>query len=207
MGFKRLQQFNLALLAKQGWRLQTCQNSLLYRVLKAKYFPSCDFLHATIGNNPSYTWHSILATKSIVEKGIRWRVGNGSNIRVWGDKWLPRVASYEVISPRLFLHPDTKVSEFICQESCCWKEEIIRQSFLPVDVEAILSIPISAKPPVDRLIWAETNNGGFSVRSAYKVAMCLHQSTDVASASSNSQQRSFWNKLWHLPVPHLANLL
>ena len=31
MGFKRLQQFNLALLAKQGWRLQTCQNSLLYR--------------------------------------------------------------------------------------------------------------------------------------------------------------------------------
>ena len=91
MGFKRLQQFNLALLAKQGWRLQTCQNSLLYRVLKAKYFPSCDFLHATIGNNPSYTWHSILATKSIVEKGTRWRVGNGSNIRVWGDKWLSRV--------------------------------------------------------------------------------------------------------------------
>ena len=126
MGFKRLQQFNLALLAKQGWRLQTCQNSVLYRVLKAKYFPSCDFLHATVGNNPSYTWRSILVAKPIVEKGTRWRVGNGSNIRVWGDKWLPRVASYEVISPRLFLHPNTKVSEFICQESCCWKEEIIR---------------------------------------------------------------------------------
>ena len=107
MGFKRLQQFNLALLAKQGWRLQTCQNSVLYRVLKAKYFPSCYF-----GNNPSYTWCSILVAKPIVEKGTRWRVGNGSNIRVWGDKWLPRVASYEVISPRLFLHPNTKVSEF-----------------------------------------------------------------------------------------------
>ena len=75
-----------------------------------------------------------------------------------------------------------------------------------MDVEAILSIPISAKPPVDRLIWAETNNGGF-FRSVYKVAMCLHQSADVASASSNSQQQSFWKKLWHLPVPHLANLL
>ena len=32
--------------------------------------------------------------------------------------------------------------------------------------------------------------------------MCLHQSVDVASASSNSQQWSFWKKLWHLPVPH-----
>ena len=69
-------------------------------------------------------------------------------------------------------------------------------------MEAILSIPISAKLLVDHLIWVETNNGGFSIRSVYKVAMCLHQSGDVASASSNSQQRSFLKKLWHLPVPH-----
>ena len=82
MGFRHLQLFNLALLAKQGWRLQTCQNSLFYFVLKAKYFRSCDFLHATIGNNPSYNWCSIFAAKSIVEKVIRWRVGNGSDIRV-----------------------------------------------------------------------------------------------------------------------------
>ena len=49
-------------------------------------------------------------------------------------------------------------------------------------MEAILSIPISAKLLVDHLIWVETNNGGFSIRSVYKVAMCLHQSGDVASA-------------------------
>ena len=35
MGFKKLKQFNLALLAKQGWRLQTDHTSLVYRVLKA----------------------------------------------------------------------------------------------------------------------------------------------------------------------------
>ena len=143
-------------------------------------------LHANIGNNPSYTWRSIFAAKSVVEKGIRWRVGNGSDIRVWGDKWLPRASSYEVISPRLFLHPDTKVSEFICQASCYWKEEIIRQIFLPVDVEAILSIPISSKLPRDLLIWVETSNGCLSVRSAYKVAMLLHQSANAATVSSNS---------------------
>ena len=62
MGFKKLQQFNLALLAKQGWRLQSGQNSLMYKVLKAKHFPHCDFVEAQIGSNPSYTWHSIKAT-------------------------------------------------------------------------------------------------------------------------------------------------
>ena len=44
MDFKELKYFNLALLAKQGWRLQNGHNSLLYRVLKAKYFPNGDFL-------------------------------------------------------------------------------------------------------------------------------------------------------------------
>ena len=38
MGFKLLKKFNLALLAKQGWKLQTETNSLAYKVLKAKYF-------------------------------------------------------------------------------------------------------------------------------------------------------------------------
>ena len=38
MGFKDLKSFNLALLAKQGWRLQTHHNSLFCRVFKAKYF-------------------------------------------------------------------------------------------------------------------------------------------------------------------------
>ena len=71
-----------------------------------------------------------------------------------------------------------------------------------MDVEAILSILISSKLLGDRLIWAKTNNGGFTVRSAYKVAMLLYQSGNVATASFNSQQRSFWNKIWHLLVPH-----
>ena len=52
MGFKQLKQFNLALLAKQGWRIQMKHDFLVYRVLKAKYFPKCDFINAYIGNNP-----------------------------------------------------------------------------------------------------------------------------------------------------------
>jgi len=43
------------MLAKQVWRLHTNPNSLLARVLKAKYYPMCDVLQATVGDNPSYT--------------------------------------------------------------------------------------------------------------------------------------------------------
>ena len=49
MGFKQLKQFNLAILTKQGWRLQVGHNSLVCHVFKAKYFSDCDFVHASIG--------------------------------------------------------------------------------------------------------------------------------------------------------------
>ena len=52
IGFKLLKSFNLALLAKQGWHLQVGQNSLVYRVFKARFFPDFDFLHASLGSKP-----------------------------------------------------------------------------------------------------------------------------------------------------------
>ena len=74
---------DLKLFTKQGWNLQMGSNSLIYRVLKAKYFPTCDFIHSSIGNNPSYTWRSLISTQGLVNEGLRWRVGNGANIKVW----------------------------------------------------------------------------------------------------------------------------
>ena len=49
LGFQDLIAFNLALLAKQGWHLQMNPNSLVHQVLKARYFPQTDFLHAELG--------------------------------------------------------------------------------------------------------------------------------------------------------------
>ena len=55
LGFQDPKAFNLALLAKQGSRLQTNTISLVHGVFKAHYcFPSNDFHHAELGNRPSF---------------------------------------------------------------------------------------------------------------------------------------------------------
>ena len=94
------------------------------------------------------------------------------------------------------------MSELIQMERKSWKEEFIRQIFLPVHADTILGIPLSIRLPGDRIIWAETNNSCFTVCSSYKVAMNLHRIAQNASASSDSSHRSFWRKLRQLPIPH-----
>ena len=56
LGFHDLKALNLALLSKQGWRLQTGTTSLAHRVFDARYFPNRDFLSAELGNRPSFAW-------------------------------------------------------------------------------------------------------------------------------------------------------
>ena len=83
LGFRDLKAFNLALLAKQGWRIIQNPDSLFHRVLKAKYFKNSSFLEAQLGNSPLYTWRSLMEAKDIVEREMRWNIGNGRNINVW----------------------------------------------------------------------------------------------------------------------------
>ena len=55
MGFRDIHGFNLALLAKQAWRLIDNSDSLCALLLKAKYFPDEDLMNATLKNKASYT--------------------------------------------------------------------------------------------------------------------------------------------------------
>ena len=79
MGFRNLQAFNLALLAKQGWQILTHPNSLVARVYKAKYFTYDDILSSNIGSNPSYAWRSIHNSLRVLKEGLdgEWGTAKG----------------------------------------------------------------------------------------------------------------------------------
>ncbi|XP_075670201.1 putative mitochondrial protein AtMg00310 [Castanea sativa] len=66
--FRDIHAFNLAMLAKQAWRLTHGTHSLFYRVYKARYFPTCSFMEAELGSNPSYVWHSLLSARDVIRK-------------------------------------------------------------------------------------------------------------------------------------------
>jgi len=88
MGFRDLQCFNLAMLAKQVWRLLSDPDSLCARVLRARYFSDGKLLDARLKSGSSYTWQSIFAGLQCFKQGYIWRVGDGSKIKIWEDNWI-----------------------------------------------------------------------------------------------------------------------
>ena len=63
MGFSDLRNFNLAMLAKQGWRLLQKDGSLIYRCFKVKHFPRGNFLEASNIPNSSFVWKSLMVAQ------------------------------------------------------------------------------------------------------------------------------------------------
>jgi len=140
------------MLAKQAWRILTNPSSLVARVLKARYFPTCDLLNAKLGSSPSYSWRIIHSSLEIIRCGTWWRVGNGKQIHIWEDIWLPTPSTYKVISPQNHNIEFPMVSSLIDPDTKWWKTEVLRSTFLPFEVETILKTPLSHNQLEDKLI-------------------------------------------------------
>ena len=181
LGFREMSSFNRALMAKQGWRLLQYPELLVTRVLKARYYKDTDFSQARAGSNPSYIWRSILWGSQLLQKGIRWRIGNGEKIQICRDNWIPRPETFKPLSTRN-VTAEATVSELISQENK-WDQRKVRQWFMEKDVAEILRIPLPRRPRMDEVIWHFDKKGQYSVKNGYQLALRI-KNPDKPSCSS-----------------------
>ncbi|KAA3464007.1 reverse transcriptase [Gossypium australe] len=196
LGFRNMAQFNLSLLAKQGWRLLLYPDSLVAQVFKAKYFPDSNFLNSRLGNSCSYVWRSIWATKDTLQKGLMWRVGTGQGISISEDVWIPNYINVRLLSRFDNLQSD-RVAELISSNNREWHRELILNTFPAEVANLILRIPLAQEPYDDFLSWSGEPSGEFSVRSSYK----LLQNVDPTAYALQSNYRDFYRKLWRIDLP------
>lgn len=133
LGFRDLGSFNKTMLAKQGWRLPLYDDSLVARVLKARYFHRCSFLEADLGSNPLYIWGSMIWGRELLIAGLRWSVGCERIVGIYTSNWLPRPITFRPISAPT-LPTDSVVADSILDGNC-WSIPMLRQQFLDVDVQ------------------------------------------------------------------------
>lgn len=82
--------FNLALLARQTWRILQAPDSLISCIVKPDYFPSCSILDAQLGSHPSRIWRAIIKGCDVLCQGLIRRICDGSGTHIWNHNWLPR---------------------------------------------------------------------------------------------------------------------
>lgn len=139
-------------------------DSLCTRVLKGRYYHDGEFMGST-RRHASHTWREILAGKEVLERGLIRGIGNGTLTDIWRDRWIPEHFDARPITPGDG-QTLTMVSELIT-DSGAWNEELIRDTFLLIDANTILRIPIRQQDE-DWWAWEPEKHGVYSVKSAYR---------------------------------------
>ncbi|XP_062013785.1 uncharacterized protein LOC133730151 [Rosa rugosa] len=192
MGFRHLFAFNLAMLAKQGWRLLQYPDSLIGQLFKALYFPHSNFWEAELGSQPSFAWRSILQGRDILKAGIKRHIGNGLSTNIWRDPWLMGEDLGAYFSSRATFVADLFISPGV------WNVTLLSELFPAYIVQKILTLPLSPRVHEDRWIWGADKKGQFTVKSAYHVAR--NRILDDVSSISNPSA-TLWRQLWKAQVP------
>ena len=114
---------------------------------------------------------------------------------IWTDRWLPKPTNFQIISTPLLLPSDSKVSNLMHLKMGEWNTSLLKQIFLPDNVNTILSIPLGSFKLRDRLIWVYTPRGIFTVNNAYKLVLSMTQSLAMAESSNGDTHRLFWRTI------------
>lgn len=191
LGVRDLRKFNLAMLAKQGWRLLQETNTLVSTIMKAKYYPDSTILDAKLGNNPSYVWRSLVAAMDVVKAGARRQIGNGQATKIWHIPWLPSEDNGCVTTIMPEHLKDDTVNSLMNEEGNGWDIDVINDVFNHRDAELIKRIPVSMHERKDSWFWWLDDTGGCTVKICYR----------WLQGELDTMHSWFWKKLWTLKLP------
>lgn len=195
LGFRDFHDFNLALLAKQMWRLLKYPQSVLARVLKGGYYRHTIPMMIERANNPSYGWRSIVASRQILQQGLRKKIGNGHDTRVWEETWLQTNPARPPLHKTNPKDEDLRVHHLFDFESQVWKSDLLNVMVVPEDIPRIMSIRVSRTGRHDCYSWDYTKSGLYTVKSGYSIARKLrttNHSTMVSEPSTIRLKKSIW---------------
>ena len=132
-----------------------------------------------------------MAAKQVVIDGSRIQIGDGKQIFIEMDPWLPDNKcgfTSTVLSEHVQYAP---ISSLMVRSTRTWDHDILNDIFDDRDKNLILKIPPSERRTVDLWYWMHEPKRAYTVHNSYKV---LRPCPDIPS-------NSIWNRLRSLSVP------
>jgi hypothetical protein len=195
LGYRDFHAFNMSLIAKQAWKFVVEPDKLVSRVFKARYFPRSSICHAKLGDNPSYVWRSVWKSRDVLSIGCRWKIGDGSKIKIMSNPWLRGGDELWVQSPQNQSMYDLFVNDLLLQGTKMWDSHKVKLLFSEPVAEHTLNIPLFEEVKEDKLVWKFDNHGRYTVKSGYNNYI-------KSKAMENSlRMEGEWTALWRAAAP------
>ncbi|XP_026377691.1 uncharacterized protein LOC113271987 [Papaver somniferum] len=184
LGIRNTYATNRVFICKLGWRIVQNPEQLVSVFLINKYFPNQNLLEIDkAADSSSWIWKGIVKGLVFLRDNIVRKINDGSSTNIWTDSWIPYATSPPISSNPNY--SDYKlVKELINEQNNSWNVNLLNDLFSPEDVIKIRSIRINVDQS-DRIMWAHTKNGMFTIKSAYKV---------YVKESYTIKESSFWRK-------------
>lgn len=197
LGFRDIQLFNQALLAKVAWRILVKPNCLLARVLKGKYCHNKHFLEAPAPSSCSHGWRSIVSGRDLLKSNLGKAIGNGNTTKVWHDTWISVTEDIKPFGPIQEEALDLRVSDLLTTE-LQWNTKRIKE-LLPELVDKIQRIHPSKMGEEDCYIWRPSQSGIYTTKSGYN-SMALERASTLNPLQPQSEFK-WYRDVWSAPAP------
>ncbi|CAA7023512.1 unnamed protein product [Microthlaspi erraticum] len=196
LGFRDVEAFNDALLAKLSWRILTNPNCLLARVLKGKYFRYTSFLEARPRKSASHGWQGLLVGRDLLRLNLGKAIGNGEATSIWNDPWLSLETPTKPMGPATLGTAEWTVAKLIDPHTKTWNKEKIL-SVLPNLEQQILCVKPSVLGKEDKYIWLATESGEYTSKTGYHIAFAK-QSIEITVLDTNNESSINWTRdVWN----------
>ncbi|KAF9602068.1 hypothetical protein IFM89_024835 [Coptis chinensis] len=132
---------NEACSGKLAWRLLSNPHELWGQVLKNKYFPHSKGSQLPfLKKGSSWLWKSCHASISSIMNNAVWDIGDGSNINIWTEPWVPKDGGVvHIFGPRPRMAPES-VSELFLPNTKSWNIHLLETLFPAFIVQYIMNV-------------------------------------------------------------------
>ncbi|GJU23247.1 reverse transcriptase domain, reverse transcriptase zinc-binding domain protein [Tanacetum coccineum] len=143
LGIKRLADFNKALMTSHIWKLLSKKDSLWVKWIHTYKLRDRNYWEIPCRGNMTWGWRNILRLRPIIREFFWYKIGDGSDVSVWFDRWCNASPLDAIVSSRdMYRAGLSRYSKFRSCLKLGWTTAGFRQS---MDSYSYANIPFARK--------------------------------------------------------------
>ena len=208
LGIKDINNFNMVLLGKWEWNLRQHKRELRAKVLESKYGGLRGLAEVDRVGYKSIWWRDLqkALTNShqgqLIQKGMKWKVDSGDQIKFWEDKWIGEEDSLAEKYPRLYLislQQHQVIRSMGMHKDIGWEWNLTwRRPLFENEIDSAVNFltDIADKAiqqqGIDAWVWSGDPADHYSTQTAYNM---------LGEEAAAGRQEECFEKLWRIRIP------